>query len=120
MKMKKDRGGKSKFKVTQDNFKDLLFEAVEESVKHAKGEISLKEEILSLPEEAPAFSKTSIKKIRENLHISQPIFARLLGVSSATVKSWEQGDKEPSSPARKLLQIVIAYPKILLGLGRKL
>ncbi len=110
---------KKNIKVTQDNYKDFLFEAVEESVKHAKGKISLKEEILSLPEEPPSFSKNTIKKIRENLHVSQPIFARLLGVSSATVRSWEQGEKEPSSPARKLLQIVIAYPKILLGLGRK-
>jgi putative transcriptional regulator len=110
---------KEKLRVTQDNFKDLFFGAVEESVKHAKGKISLKEEILSLPEEPPSFSKTSIKKIRENLHVSQPIFARLIGVSSATVRSWEQGEKEPSSPARKLLQIVIAYPNILLGLGRK-
>ncbi len=110
---------KKKIKVTQDNFKDLFFEAVEESVSHAKGKISLREEILSLPEEPPLFSKNSIKKIRKNLHVSQPIFARLLGVSSATVRSWEQGEKGPSSPARKLLQIVISYPNILLGLGKK-
>ncbi len=112
----KQKGGKSNFKVTQENFKELFFNAVKESVRHAKGEINLKEEILSLPEEPPTFSKTSIKKIRESLHVSQSIFARLLGVSSATIKSWEQGEKEPSSPARKLLQIVIINPKILLGL----
>ena len=110
---------KKKIKVTQDNFKDLFFEAVEESVSHAKGKISLREEILSLPEEPPLFSKKKKKKIRENLHVSQPIFARLLGVSAATVRSWEQGEKGPSSPARKLLQIVISYPNILLGLGKK-
>jgi len=110
---------KSKFKVTQKNLKDLLFESVEESVRHAKGELSLREEILTLPEEPPIFSKTKIKKIRKDLDISQSIFARLLGVSPATIRSWEQGDKEPSSPARRLLQIVVEAPQILLGLGRK-
>ena len=46
----KEKVAKDKFKATQDNFKELLFEAVEESVKHAKGEISLEKEILSLTE----------------------------------------------------------------------
>ena len=110
---------KNKLVVTQDNFKELLFESVEESVRHAKGEISLKEEILTLPEEPPSFSKSKIKKIRKELDISQTIFARLLGVSPATIRSWEQGDKEPSSPARRLLQIVIEAPQILLALGKK-
>lgn len=119
MAVKKEKGGKNKVIVTQDNFKELFFGAVKESVKHAKGELSLREEILSLPEEPPAFSKTKIKRIRKDLHISQPIFARLLGVSPATIRSWEQGDKGPSSPARRLLQVVVEAPQILLGLGNK-
>ena len=110
---------KNKIKITQENFKELFFESVEESVLHAEGKLSLKEEILFLPEGPPTFSKTKIKKIRKELGISQTIFARLLGVSPATIRSWEQGDKEPSSPARRLLQIVIEAPQILLALGKK-
>jgi len=42
-----------------------------------------------------AYSPSLVKKTRETLGISQPLFARFLGVSPQTVKSWEQGVNEP-------------------------
>jgi len=47
-----------------------------------------------------------IKRIRENLRVSQPVFARYLNTSESTVEKWESGVKKPSGMALKLLDIV--------------
>jgi len=47
-----------------------------------------------------------IKAMRENLNGSQSVFAMLLNTSISTVQKWEIGDKQPSGPSLKLLNIV--------------
>ena len=47
-----------------------------------------------------------IKRIREHVHVSQPVFARYLNTSESTVQKWETGQKKPSGMALKLLHIV--------------
>jgi putative transcriptional regulator len=47
-----------------------------------------------------------IKRIRERVHVSQPVFARYLNISESTVQKWEAGQKRPSGMALKLLHIV--------------
>ena len=52
----------------------------------------------------------SIKKLRLGLEISQAVFAQGLGVSAILVSGWEQGVREPSPLARRLLDIVSRDP----------
>ena len=47
-----------------------------------------------------------IKRIREQVHVSQPVFARYLNTSESTVQKWETGQKKPSGMALRLLHIV--------------
>lgn len=47
-----------------------------------------------------------IRAIRENEHVSQPVFARYLNVSKNLVSEWERGIKRPGGPALRLLTIV--------------
>ena len=47
-----------------------------------------------------------IKKIREQVHVSQPVFAKFLNTSESTIQKWESGQKKPSGMALKLLRIV--------------
>ena len=47
-----------------------------------------------------------IKRIREHVHVSQPVFARYLNTSESTVQKWETGQKKPSGMALRLLHIV--------------
>jgi putative transcriptional regulator len=54
-----------------------------------------------------------IKHIREELKISQNIFAELLGVSVRTLQAWEQGTRNPSGAALSLLKIASARPEIV-------
>ena len=59
-------------------------------------------------EPAPAFSPEAIRAIREEAHVSQPVFARYLNVSKNLVSDWERGAKRPGGPASRLLAIVQA------------
>jgi len=38
--------------------------------------------------------------------MSQPVFARLLGVDKSAVAQWERGAKRPSGPAARLLEVL--------------
>jgi len=56
---------------------------------------------------APApLEPRQIKKLRERLRVSQPVFARYLNTSESTIEKWETGAKQPSGMALKLLSIV--------------
>jgi putative transcriptional regulator len=56
--------------------------------------------------ELATLAPTQIKNIREQAHVSQPVFARYLNTSESTVQKWESGRKQPSGMALKLLAIV--------------
>ena len=59
---------------------------------------------------APAPLKPQqIKKLRERLRVSQPVFARYLNTSESTIEKWETGAKQPSGMALKLLFVVEKY-----------
>ena len=47
-----------------------------------------------------------IKQIRIRAKISQPVFAKILNVSTSAVQHWETGDKQPNGAALKLLNLV--------------
>ena len=47
-----------------------------------------------------------IKTLREQANVSQAVFAAVLNTSLSTVQKWEVGDKKPSGPSLKLLNLV--------------
>ena len=57
----------------------------------------------------PELNPMQIKIIREQNHVSQPVFARYLNTSKSTIQKWEIGAKRPSGMALKLLGIVQKY-----------
>ncbi|MCT4640837.1 MAG: hypothetical protein N4A33_00980 [Bacteriovoracaceae bacterium] len=102
---------KSKVELTEDNFSELLLASMDQAVDHAKEKLTLKTETLELPSEPPKYSKSKIKKIREEiLKVSQPVFASILACSPSAIKSWERGDNKPNGAARRLLQLIESNP----------
>lgn len=86
--------------------KEEAFAKLVESVKQA-GEIrrgTLK------PSRVFEFSPLDVKAIREQLQQSQSEFARMIGISTATLQNWEQGRRRPEGPARALLQVAMRNP----------
>lgn len=47
-----------------------------------------------------------IKKLRIHHKVSQQVLASLLNVSKSSVKQWEMGERHPSGPALKLLNLI--------------
>jgi putative transcriptional regulator len=47
-----------------------------------------------------------IKSLREKARVSQAVFAAVLNTSLSTVQKWEVGDKKPSGPSLKLLNLI--------------
>jgi putative transcriptional regulator len=54
-----------------------------------------------------------IRAIRHRLGKSQVAFALLIGVSPATLRNWEQGRRTPDGPARALLKVAAAHPRVV-------
>ena len=52
------------------------------------------------------YRPSDIKRLRLKSRASQAVFAAYLNTSVSTVQKWEIGEKRPSGPALKLLNIV--------------
>jgi putative transcriptional regulator len=82
---------------------DRLFSSVREAGRIHRGEVE--------PSGARAFSPEAVKSTRKGFGKSQPEFARMIGVSVATLRSWEQGRRVPEGPALALLRVAAKEPK---------
>lgn len=91
--------------------KSLIFAAVHETATdlHQQGFISKRTmtqyDALCL-EPIPAYSSEDIRAMRKNLRLSQSVLASVLNTSVSTIRKWEQGDKRPSGPSLKLLNLL--------------
>lgn len=52
-----------------------------------------------------------VRRLRDQLGLSQGVFAKVLAVSVKTVRSWEQGLSEPSPMACRLLEEIASSPE---------
>jgi putative transcriptional regulator len=107
--------------VTEENFGDLLIEALMEARAVARGDAEPARRVRrpmtarSAEVQPPnAYGAERIQQIRERMGLSQAVFARVLNASSDTVKAWEQGKRQPDGMALTLLEIAERHPKVLL------
>lgn len=56
--------------------------------------------------EVEPFPPQRIKSLRERLQVSQAVLAALINISVSTVQKWEIGEKKPSGPSLKLLNLI--------------
>src|SRR4051812_2662998 len=90
---------------------DQIRKGLEEAIRHARGEITLKTTNVELPDEPPEIDAPTLATLREQSRMSQAVFARLLNVSTKTVQSWEQGVRTPSHASRRLIQVFSQHPE---------
>ena len=90
---------------------EQIRKGLEEGIRHARGEITLKTTTLEIPDDPPEIDAPTLVALREQSRMSQAVFARLLNVSTKTVQSWEQGVRTPSHASRRLLQIYSQHPE---------
>jgi putative transcriptional regulator len=69
------------------------------------------------PAPAVALTREQITSLRrESLGVSQRLFAGILNVAEQTVHAWEQGGRNPTGSALRLLQVAQVQPSILVSL----
>ena len=61
------------------------------------------------------YASKEIAQVRDKLGFSQPMFARLLGISEKTLQNRGQGRRTPAGRAQVLLRVAARYPKLLLA-----
>ena len=96
---------------TTSKYKSRAFEAIHSAAEglYSSGTITkttMREFDDSCLAQVPMFDANDIKRIREQAHVSQTLFARYLNTSESTVQKWETGQKHPSGMALKLLSVV--------------
>ena len=89
-----------------------LVEGVEAMRKHREGKLTLKTHKAERPQ-LPTVDAKLIRDVRENLHVSQGVFANLLQVNPRTLANWEQGRSKPNDQAAALILLVQKFPDTL-------
>jgi putative transcriptional regulator len=72
----------------------------------ALGKVTMREFDAICPPPVREFAAVDIRRLRETLKFSQPVFARHLHTTASTVRKWEQGETRPAGPALKLLNLI--------------
>lgn len=87
----------------QPNLADELIDSLGEALAHAQGEeTGVRTSNVELPH---------VRRIRNELGLTQQRFARLLGVSTSGLRKWEQGARAPRGAAATLLRIMEREPE---------
>jgi putative transcriptional regulator len=103
-----------KLKAIEFNAEDLV-SSVEALARHATGKekLTLRTRTLALPPRIKPIKAKEIVAMREQMALSQAVFARLLNVPKVTEISWEKGRRKPTGAALRLLDLVRRKPNIL-------
>jgi putative transcriptional regulator len=61
----------------------------------------------------------NVRAVRQDLGLSQTMFAARFGFTPATIRNWEQGRTQPDGPARVLLTVIAHHPEAVEDALRK-
>ena len=98
--------------ATKAKPKSRILEAVHETASdlHRLGFIDKRKmrkfDALCLATAVPEYNARKIRVLRERYKLSQAVFATVLNTSLSTVRQWEIGEKHPSGPSAKLLNLL--------------
>lgn len=90
---------------------DGIMQGLNEAVAYNEGKIKARTKTMSI-EPVPDFEATEIKNIRNELGMTQVLFAGFMGVSTKTVEAWEAGRNMPDGPARRILAMLRTDPSL--------
>lgn len=88
---------------------DGIMQGLNEAIAYNEGKVQAK--TMSI-EPVPDFEAIEIKSIRNELGMTQVMFAGFMGVSTKTVEAWEAGRNMPDGPARRILAMLKVDPNL--------
>ena len=90
---------------------DGIMQGLEEAVAYNEGKIKARTKTMEISP-VPMFKAAEIKNIRNELGMTQVLFAGFMGVSTKTVEAWEAGRNMPDGPARRMLSMLKLDPAL--------
>ena len=87
-----------------DSIFDELYTSMKQAEAIAKGTLA--------PANITRYEIADVKAIRAQLDVSQKELAQAIDVSVDTVKSWEQGRRNPTGLASKVLMLISQDPSL--------
>lgn len=93
------------------NVYDGIMKGLEEAVAYNEGKLKARSNTMAISP-VPDFEATEIKNIRNELGMTQVLFAGFMGVSPKTVEAWEAGRNMPDGPARRMLAMLQVDPAL--------
>ncbi len=99
----------------RDSIKKSIGETVQDLMNSGIKTSFTSKELNSLGVNIPdvQLSTIQIKEIREQMNISQTVFAKLLNVSPSSIRQWEQGKRHPTGATQVLLELLKKTPHLL-------
>ena len=85
---------------------ERIMQGLREAAAHARGE-----RVPGLRLHVP--KKIDVSAIRRRTGLSQQAFSARIGVSTGTLRNWEQGRRNPEGPARVLLAMLARNPRLV-------
>ena len=83
-----------------------IAQGLQEILAYEQGKISLNTHKAQIPSPPKEYQPEQIREVRVRLGYSQAFFARIIGVSADSVRSWEQGLRSPSRAAARVLEFL--------------
>lgn len=84
---------------------DMLHEALTDVLEYERENLKFRTKKVVVPDTPRNYTAKDIKKLRAKLKLSQSALATWLNVSLNAVQAWEQGARNPSHAALRLLDI---------------
>lgn len=99
----------------RNSIKKSIGQTVQELMSSGIKTSFTKKELDSLGVKIPEvqLSTFQIKEIREQMNLSQTVFAKLLNVSPSSIRQWEQGKRKPTGATKVLLELLKRSPHLL-------
>lgn len=85
---------------------DRILRGLREAAAHARGE-----DVPGVRVHVP--DSIDVHAIRRKTGLTQEAFSARIGVSTGTLRNWEQGRRTPDGPARVLLALLDRNPRIV-------
>ncbi len=86
-----------------------IMQGLQEALAYTRGDRSAVARVVNV-----AVKPADIKTARKNTGMSRETFARAFGLSPATLRKWENGERQPTGAARVLLTIISREPEAAL------
>ena len=98
--------------MTKRNIFSELTEGFDALKSEREGKLTLRRVSIEA-KPVPTLTPEEVLAVREQLHLSRPVFARYLRTNPRTLENGEQGRAKPNAQAALLIRMVARFPDMV-------